>query len=89
MQAERSERCEKRYPMTGLVYTYYLVYSADGYPYIVAEAEDKNGKRCEKSGCFPADGRLANAFLSLLAACEVSPYSLVEVYDEFLTLNPI
>ena len=83
------QRCERRQPREGLVYTYYLVYGADGYPYVVVEAEDERGKRSEKSGRFPPDGRMADAFLALLLRCEVSPYTLVEVYDEFLTHNPI
>ena len=77
---ERGECC----PMAGLVYTYRLLYTAGGYPYIEVSAEDKRGIRREKSGLFPPDGRLARAFLALLVRCEVSPYSLVEVYDEFL-----
>ena len=85
--------CEKRAgdetaqcrPMAGLVYTYRLLYTAGGYPYIEATAEDKKGIRREKSGLFPPDGHLARAFLCLLVRCEVSPCSLVEIYDDFLT----
>ena len=71
-------------PIAGLQYTYRLLYTAGGYPYIEVIAEDKRGIRREKSGLFPPDGRLARAFFALLVRCEVSPCSLVEVYDEFL-----
>ena len=75
----------RRSPIKGLVYTYRLLYTAGGYPYIEVSAQDKWGIRQEKSGLFPPDGRLARAFLSLLVRCEVSPYSLIEVYDDFVT----
>lgn len=77
------------HPAEGLRYIYRLAYTEGGYPYVVAEAEDKRGKRCERSGLFPRDGVLARAFLSMLVRLEVSPYTLVEVYDEFLTHHAI
>lgn len=76
-------------PAEGLVYTYRILYTSGGYPYVEAVAEDERGVRREKSGAFPMDGRLARAFLAMLVQCEVSPLSLVEVYDEFLTLHPL
>ena len=72
------------HPTEGLSYIYRLLYTEGGYPYIEAVAEDKGGRRCERSGLFPRDGVLARAFLVMLARLEVSPYTLVEVYDEFL-----
>ena len=83
---ERESGCAvRRYPMPGLVYTYRLLYTVGGYPYIEVSAEDKCGIRREKSGLFPPDGQLARDFLFLLVRCEVSPYSLVAIYDDFLT----
>ena len=76
-------------PTEGLRYIYRLGYSEDGYPYIEVVAEDGNGVRCERSGLFPRDGVLARAFLALVVRCEVSPHTLVEVYDEFLTHHPL
>ena len=73
------------YGKGGLTYTYSLVYNKGGYPYVVATAQDKRGIRSEKSGLFPPDGGLARAFLHMVARCAVSPYTLIEVYDEFLT----
>ena len=68
----------------GLIYTYRLLYDGRGYPCVEVTARDKRGVRREKSGRFPQDGRLAQRFLSLVARCAVSPYTLVEIYDEFL-----
>lgn len=81
----KDEVIERRYPAEGLVYTYRLLHTEGGYPYVEVIAEDARGIRCSKSGLFPPDGRLARAFLALATRCEVSPYTLVEIYDEFLT----
>lgn len=83
-EGAQTVRC---YPMAGLVYIYRLAYTAGGHPYITAEAEDENGVRRERSGLFPRDGRLARDFLAFLARHEVSPYTVVEIYDEFLALH--
>ena len=68
----------------GPIYTYRLLYDPHGYPSVEVTAQDMHGVRIEKSGLFPRDGRLARQFLLLAARCAVSPYTLVEVYDEFL-----
>ena len=87
--ANEKEMILRRCPSVGLTYTYRLGHTEGGYPYVEVTAEDKNGVRRERSGPFPPDGLLAREFFLLLMRCEVSPYTLVEVYDEFLTHNPI
>ena len=77
------------HPAAGLSYIYRLVYGEGGYPCVEVTAVDGSGVRRERSGAFPRDGALARAFLALLIRCEVSPYALVEVYDDFLTHHPI
>lgn len=68
----------------GLRLTYRLRRSRVGIAHLEVLAEDEAGRRCERSGGLPEEGGVAEAFLQLAASAALTPYTLIEVYDEFI-----
>ena len=84
---KKHERTVKKaclFPKEGLCLWYYLKRLRRGYRYLEVVAEDENGRRSEKSGGLPCAGGWALSFFHLAVTAAVTPYTLVEVYDEFL-----
>ena len=68
----------------GLTLHYYLCHPTGGVPYLAVVAEDENGRRYERSGGLPAGGEEALAFFRLAVSAAVTPYTLIESYDDFI-----
>ena len=68
----------------GLALHYYLCRPTGGVPYLAVVAEDENGCRYERSGGLPAGGEEALAFFRLAVSAAVTPYTLIEIYDDFI-----
>ena len=72
-------------PRDGLTLTYTVI-ARGGYHYVGVTAVDARGCRSAETGALPT-AALAARLLRLLSVGAVTPYTLTEIYDEFLAAH--